>query len=157
MTGNTWFYLVRGEAVGPVSDQVIGHLAAAGHLFAESLVWTDTFDRWVELGDTRISDGAAAAPAGFSQEPPDRIADLLVSGGASTMARTAFYLGWASLLVVPAPVAVLAGTAALREIRLVRTRTGRNVGGSSRAWFGITGGVLGTLVLVWLVTAAALG
>ena len=156
MTGGTWFYLKGGEAVGPVSDQVISHMTAAGHLFSESLLWTDAFDRWVALGDTQFSDGAAAAPVGFSQEPPGRFADLLVSGEASTMARTAFYLGWASLLVVPAPVALLAGAAALRDIRLVRTRSGRTVGGSGRAWFGIAGGMLGTLVLVWLITAAAL-
>jgi hypothetical protein len=156
MTGGNWFYLKGGEAVGPVSDQVINHLASAGHLFAESLVWTDSFDRWVALGDTQISDGAAVAPVGFSQEPPGRIAGLLVSGEASTMARIAFYLGWASLLVVPAPVALLAGTAALRDIRLVRTRSGRTVEGSGRAWFGIAGGMLGTLVLAWLITAFAL-
>lgn len=156
MTAGTWFYLKGGEAAGPVSDQVISHMAAAGHLFSESLVWTDAFDRWVALGDTQISDSAAAAPVGFSQEPPGRIAGLLVSGKASTMARTAFYLGWASLLVVPAPVALLAGTAAIRDIRLVRTRSGRTVEGSGKAWFGIAGGMLGTLVLVWLITAFAL-
>lgn len=156
MAGGSWFYLVDGEAVGPVSDRVMGNLSAAGHIFAESLIWADGYTRWVPLVESDLPVRARPAPPGFTQAPPGRIAVMMATGSPSRMAGVAFLLGWASILILPAPMALVAGAVALRDIRVVEARSGRLAKGSGRAWFGIVVGTIGTLVLAWAITAAAL-
>ena len=70
---------------------------------------------------------------------PDQTLHWLLPVGRSWQSVLAGYLGLAALLIWPlGPVAIVLGVLALR-----RARTGGH--GSGRAWFGIVGGVLGSV------------
>jgi len=75
----------------------------------------------------------------------------------SDWATAAGYLGLLSVFIIPAPLAVAAGIAGLRDIRRARQRTGRRLSGRGRAVFGIVLGSVFTVVLVWGIAALALG
>ncbi|HSR44641.1 MAG TPA: DUF4339 domain-containing protein [Acidimicrobiia bacterium] len=155
MTERTWFYLVGSGPVGPVAEPVVRRLASAGHLFTESFVWTDGMAAWTPLGEVDAFEGLARpAPQGHVPPSPDRFADL--PAGRSRWAGVAANLGWLSVLLLPAPLAVAAGVTALREILGSEARVGRRLGGTPQAVFGITMGTVFTAVLVWAITAAAL-
>jgi hypothetical protein len=75
----------------------------------------------------------------------------------SDWATAAGYLGLLSVLIIPAPLALAAGIAGLRDIRRARERTGRSLSGRGRAVFGIALGSVFTVVLMWGIAALALG
>ncbi len=157
MTGRVWFYLEGRERLGPVSDEGLRALAASGRLYAESFVWTDGLDRWTRLADTSRFDGyAPSAPLGEVPPAPDRFAQLLLPSGRSPWAVASGYLAAFSVLGIPAPLAVAAGVAGLRDIRRVTRTTGRRPPGTARCVAGILAGSAFTLVLLWLVVATAL-
>lgn len=67
----------------------------------------------------------------------------------SWVAIVAGYLGLFALVIIPAPLALVAGVAAL-----VHLRRRPELGGRGRAWFGAVAGGLGTGVLVVALLAA---
>lgn len=73
---------------------------------------------------------------------------LMPGSDLSGWAIAAGYLGLISLVMIPAPIAILCGIVAIREIN--REPAKRGLG---RAWFGIVMGVLGTIALVCGVVA----
>jgi predicted acyltransferase len=75
---------------------------------------------------------------------------MLLPVGRSGYAIAAGYLGLFSLLIVPAPFAVLFGILAIRHIRRNSTKHGMG-----RAVFGVVMGVLGTAVLVFILVSSA--
>ena len=141
----TWFYY-DGSRVGPLAESVVADMAAAGLLHAGSLVWSEGFEDWKLLGEVGTF---APPPAPPDYEPPRAAARLVVPARGWT--RAARWLGLLSVLVIPAPLAVVAGVRALRE--------GHRSGASDRRWaiFGIVMGAVFSAVLVWLIVAAALG
>lgn len=101
-----------------------------------------------------------ASESGWSdpldEQPPERppgdsaVVRALVPVGRSGWAIAAGYLGLLAVLLVPAPLAVLAGVLAVRDIRRHPRKHGL-----VRAGFGIVAGLLGTLFLaLWLVDLA---
>jgi hypothetical protein len=84
---------------------------------------------------------SAAPPA----DPPS-LERWILPTGRSGWAIAAGYLGLLALVVVPAPIALLVGIVALRDL-------GRrpHLGGRGRAWFGTVAGALGTIALVALL------
>ncbi len=61
-----WFYLIGSQQVGPVTQQQLLQLSAAGQITPETLVWRDGFDNWVAYSDARVgSPTAAQRNAGF--------------------------------------------------------------------------------------------
>ena len=83
--------------------------------------------------------------------PPARLGDdagvrWLLPVGRSGWAIAAGYLGLFAFLILPAPLALLAGILAVRDIR---RRPG--IHGMGRAIFGIVIGALGTTVLVLVI------
>ena len=76
---------------------------------------------------------------------------LLLPVGRSVLAIIAGYLELFSVLLIPAPVALLVGILALRDMRRNPTKHGMG-----RAIFGIVMGALGTLVLLLFVVSLAL-
>lgn len=88
----------------------------------------------------------------FSEEHPyistptsDAAMRLLLPMGRSGWALAAGYLGLFSILLLPAPFAVVTGILAIRDIR---QHTDKH--GMGRAIFGIIAGVLGTIALLAL-------
>ena len=61
----------------------------------------------------------------------------------SKLAIAAGYLAFFALLIFPAPIALVVGILALRDIKKHPGEWGKG-----RAWFGIVLGALGTLVLI---------
>lgn len=92
-----------------------------------------------------------AAPPQYAALPPwstapparDRSIEALLPVNRSGLAIAAGYAGLFAVLLVFAPVALLLGVLALRDLSHKPT-----VGGRGRAWFGVVAGGLGTLALV---------
>lgn len=74
---------------------------------------------------------------------------MLIPVGRSGWAIAAGYLGLFSFLILPAPIALITGILAIRDIRSHPDRHGMG-----RAIFGIVMGVLGTGFLIVSVIAA---
>ena len=72
---------------------------------------------------------------------------LLLPVGRSGWAIAAGYLGLFSLLILPAPLALIIGIIAVVDIRR-STRTDRPKHGLGRAWFGIVMGALGSILFL---------
>ena len=77
---------------------------------------------------------------------------LLLPVGRSGWAIAAGYLGLFSLLVCPAPAALIVGIIALMDIKKNPKKHGLG-----RAWFGIIMGGLGTALLLFILLAGLLG
>ncbi len=67
----------------------------------------------------------------------------------SGLAIAAGYVGLFAILILPAPVALLLGLLALRDIKKNPKKLGKG-----RAWFGIITGAFGTLIIVYAVIMA---
>ena len=78
---------------------------------------------------------------------------LLIPVGRSGWAIAAGYLGLFSLLVVPAPLALIVSLIAMRDIRKSKG-TDRVKHGMGRAIFGLIMGILGTIVILMMVYSA---
>lgn len=157
MAPGTWLFISGGETAGPVSEAALRGLVDSGFLDAGSLVWTQGLEEWTPLGRVPGFESTASDPAiGRDPESTNRFALMALPGEQSRRATAAFYLGWLSLLVFPAPLAVAASIGALHELREVRLRTGREASGRPKAIFGLIAGSIGTLVLAWVVATAAL-
>ncbi len=90
-------------------------------------------------GDLTPPGGGAAE---LAQEPSAGLRFVLPVGR-SALSIIAGYLGIAALLLYPAPLALIFGWLALRELK-----TNPRLHGRGRAWFGIVMGILGTLGLI---------
>lgn len=100
--------------------------------------------------------GRCGQPMAGFQPPPasERIEDnfwarMALPVGRSGLAIVAGYFGLLSLLLVPAPFAILFGWLALRDLKVHPGMLGKG-----RAIFAIVMGVLGTGGLVYVITAA---
>lgn len=91
---------------------------------------------------------AAVRPAATDD---DAVVKWLLPVGRSGFAMAAGYLALFSVLVVPAPLALLFGVLALRDIKKHPEKSGRG-----RAWFGIVFGGLFTILLVVLLVGTAM-
>ncbi len=90
---------------------------------------------------------------------PTKLADsaamrMLLPVGRSGWAIAAGYLGLFSLVVLPAPLAVIVSIVAIRDIRKSRT-TANPKHGMGRAIFGLIVGGLGTAFLISMLVAGA--
>ncbi|MDH5371591.1 MAG: DUF4339 domain-containing protein [Acidimicrobiia bacterium] len=158
MSDRTWLYLAGQDSVGPIDEQALIQMAATGHLFLESYVWTDGLPAWTRLGEVEAFSGVARpAPPDRRPDPPDRFTHRLLPVDRSGWAAAAGYLGLLSVLVIPAPLALAVGVVGVRDIRRSEERTGRRLSGMESAVFGIVAGVIFTGVLVWGIAAMALG
>lgn len=90
--------------------------------------------------------GAPRVPA--AGEEADSALRYVLPVGRSGWAIAAGYLGLFSILLLPAPLALLCGLQALRELRREPGLLGRG-----RAWLGVIAGGLGTLGLAAVLVA----
>ena len=84
---------------------------------------------------------AHVAPASPAQR--DRSIEMLLPVNRSGLAIAAGYAGLFAILLVFAPIALVLGVLALRELSTKPT-----VGGRGRAWFGVVAGAFGTFGLL---------
>jgi hypothetical protein len=83
----------------------------------------------------------------------DTVAErMLLPVGRSGWAIAAGYLGLFSLIVLPAPIALIISIIAIRDIRKSRTAA-HPKHGMGRAIFGLIMGILGTAILVVIICA----
>lgn len=73
---------------------------------------------------------------------------ILLPVGRSGLAIAAGYAALFAILIFPAPLALLLGVLAIRDLRKHPTKHGMG-----RAVFGVVMGALGTAVLLWLLLA----
>lgn len=145
-----WHVRADGQPLGPLSEEVLLAWARAGRLKAVDLVWRSGMPQWLPASETPEIASAMrlqtpAAPASISDDPMMR---ALLPVGRSGWAIAAGYLGLFSLLMLPAPLAILCGIFAVRDIRRYPRKHGMG-----RAVFGIVMGILGTAGFVLLYFA----
>jgi hypothetical protein len=86
----------------------------------------------------------------MASSEPDMAMKILLPVGRSISAIAAGYLGLFSLLILPAPFAILMGVLGLREIK-----KNPKLGGRGRAIFGIAMGVFGILFIPAIILVSA--
>ncbi|HSS52464.1 MAG TPA: GYF domain-containing protein [Thermoanaerobaculia bacterium] len=159
-----WYYR-RGEAqMGPVSWEDLVNTARAGGLGSGDLVWTDGMAQWQAAatipgllpgplpGQLPVQAPVAmpAARPVYAGPPRPSAGDdpmmrMLLPVGRSGWAIAAGYLGLLSVLGIFAPISLVVGIVAVRDIQKHPEKHGLG-----RAWFGIVMGVLGSIALVVL-------
>jgi hypothetical protein len=161
-----WYYVQGGQQQGPVSIEALRELAADGRLKANEIVWTEGMPNWQPAGQVSglmLSVAGPpplppmavgyASPAPYAQAPSlgdDPAARWLLPVGRSGWAIAAGYLGLLSLVVVPAPLALICSIIAIRDIRRHPDRHGMG-----RAIFGLVMGIVFTAILVFAVAMSA--
>ncbi|MEQ9410977.1 MAG: GYF domain-containing protein [Fuerstiella sp.] len=82
-----WYYAKGGNKLGPVSGSEIQMWLSSGRLNAEDLVWNESFDNWLPVGDLPQFAGAAGSRkgSGISEQPPAGFWEIFM--GTSAAAR----------------------------------------------------------------------
>jgi hypothetical protein len=83
----------------------------------------------------------------YQDDASDETLGYLIPIHATLLSVIAGYLGIFSVLVLPAPIALIMGIVALRDIKKRQSR-GEKIGGKGRAIFAIAAGGLITLIYV---------
>jgi len=145
--------------LGPFEDHQILTALREGLYSLEDLAWRDGMDHWQPL---RILFPAAHLPPPFPPQTPPPAARhlgddagirLLLPVGRSGWAIAAGYLGLFSLVLLPAPIALLVSIIAIRDIRGSKS-SDHPKHGMGRAIFGLIMGILGTAVLLLFLLKA---
>lgn len=164
-----WHYVDSSEkpdkAVGPVGDEQIIDMVRGGALNHTSLVWRKGMAEWTTLAQIpQLASHLAAPPTQPGalddrqwSDSDQRIGDnlgirMLIPVGRSGWAIASGYLGLFSVLIVPAPLALITGLIAIWDIRTHEHRHG-----FGRAIFGIIAGAAGTIAMLVFGVGAALG
>ncbi len=155
-----WYYR-RGEAQwGPVSWEELVGAGRTGGLASGDLVWTEGMAQWQAaatipgLLPQPVPGAALPLPPPYAGPPArpalgdDPMMRMLLPVGRSGWALAAGYLGLLSVLGIFAPVALIVGIVAVRDIQQHPEKHGLG-----RAWFGIVMGVLGSLALAFAIAA----
>jgi len=145
--------------MGPVSWEELVGAARAGGLGTGDLVWTDGMAQWQPAASIpgllpeqmpgamppmRPAYAGPARPAAGD----DPMMRMLLPVGRSGWAIAAGYLGLLSFLGIFAPVALIVGIVAVRDIQKHPEKHGLG-----RAWFGIVMGALGSIALVVIIAS----
>jgi hypothetical protein len=165
MSERAWYYLRQGERLGPVGTEALRQVIASGQLTSNELVWSEGMSQWApahSVGDLWAGGPPPPPPlppmqyygAGPYAAPPPMGNDagmrMLLPVGRSGWAIAAGYLGLFSVLMIPAPFALLCAIMGIRSIR-----RDKNVHGMGRAIFGLIMGLVGTIGLIVMLVAMA--
>ncbi|HET6266424.1 MAG TPA: GYF domain-containing protein [Acidobacteriota bacterium] len=151
-----WFYTVGSKQVGPVEWKQLLDLASEGRLQGEDLVWSEGMASWQAASSVTglftvppLSQHLPAPPlpppplpAAAQQKKPedDPALRMILPIGRSGWAIAAGYLGLFSILLVPAPFAIITGILAIKDIKQNPEKHGMG-----RAIFGI---IMGSVVVL---------
>ena len=141
---------------------------SSGQFTREDWVWQEGMAEWRPLFEVLAvsappplpgqppplfqTDRPRPGPAPSPAAEPDFAMRMLLPVGRSTWAIIAGYLGLFGLVIVPAPLALIASILAIRDIQKSK-KTGQRKHGMGRAIFGLVVGIAGTLILIALVVA----
>ena len=145
------------QRLGPFDDSEVLADLRAHKYSADDLGWRDGMADWKPLRDLYPDEPLpppipppALAPTPQAQRLGDDAAmRLLLPVGRSAWAIAAGYLGLFSLIVLPAPIALVVSIIALWDIRRSKSSP-HPKHGMGRAIFGLIMGALGTLVILFL-------
>ncbi|GAA5119756.1 DUF4190 domain-containing protein [Luteolibacter yonseiensis] len=141
-----WYYGEGGRRFGPVSEQDLGSLIAAGRVRVETMIWCEGMEECRSLA--RVS-----AEGGLEVLPPSMGYELLRPGTRSGWAVASLVfgiLGLVSCMLFLGIPAVVCGHVALQQIRNSRGR----IVGEDTAHGGLLYGYLCVVILFCLMTAA---
>ena len=150
-----FYYRRADQQFGPMQWETLVGTARSGGLHSTDLVWADGWSSWQTAGAVPgLLPPAPPLPrAPLAQAKPlgaDPVMRALLPVGRSGWAIAAGYLGLFAFLVVPAPLALLTGLLAVRDIKKHPEKHGMG-----RAGFGIIIGTLGTGLLIFLLISRA--
>lgn len=137
----------KDERVGPFEDAEIRASLASGKYSPDDLAWRDGMLEWVPVH--------TLFPTAIAQPPPlpvkPEIGDdlgmrMLLPVGRSGWAIAAGYLGLFSIIILPAPIAIIVSLIAIRDIRKSKDSP-HPKHGMGRAIFGLVMGLIGTCVI----------
>ncbi|HZL37906.1 MAG TPA: DUF4339 domain-containing protein [Tepidisphaeraceae bacterium] len=176
MNDTQWHYAQNNAQRGPVSIDHLKQMAASGQLRPADLVWQAGMAQWSPAGSVAglftgpplpppmIAPppvGVAPATIGYyaaapvAWGPPNLGADagmrMLLPVGRSGWAIAAGYLGLLSLLLVPAPFALICSIIAIVDMKRHPEKHGMG-----RVVFGLIMGSLGTIALCFALFFAGL-
>ncbi len=141
------FYISRnGQQFGPYTAPQAQGGVASGHLFPQDLACPAGGTAWQPLFTL-----LPLPPAGSANDPGQNAGmRMILPVGRSGWAIAAGYLGLFGLIIVPAPLALIASLIAIADIRKHRNDPNPKHG-MGRAVFGLIVGVLGTALLLFIV------
>jgi len=144
------FLVRRGrEQFGPYPFLDLHRHALAGHFLPTDVAWCPGMPAWELLPQVLHRRGVVLPPPPKPQT--DESLKWVLPIGRSGLAIAAGYLGIFSILFFPAPIALVVGILALRDLKKNPTK-----GGIGRAWLGVIAGALGTIALIVGLVALAL-
>src|ERR1700704_1625281 len=146
------------QRLGPFDDSEVLAGLRDHKYFADDLGWREGMAEWKPLRDL-YPDEPLPPPIPPPPSPPplppapQRLGDdaamrMLLPVGRSGWAIAAGYLGLLSLIVLPAPAALLASIVAIWDIRRSQASP-RPKHGMGRAIFGLVMGILGTAIILF--------
>jgi hypothetical protein len=166
-----WYYAQSGRQFGPFSESEMLARISRGEIQRTDLAWFAGLPQWQPAGQIRVLFPAPvppplppsyasipyATPFNLSYPPPrdlgqDPTMRLLLPVGRSPLAIIAGYLGLFSVLLIPAPVALAVSIFAILDIKKHPKKHGMG-----RAIFGLVMGILGSLLLIFVLITLALG
>ena len=157
-----WHFAVNSESTGPVSVEDIASRIQRRQLGPTTLVWRTGMGEWAPLvqmpelsrflREPPTSPTGPIAHAGMAPIGESSGMRMLLPVGRSGWAIAAGYLGLFSVLLVPAPLALILGIGAVIHIR-----GSKHLHGMGRAVFAIIAGGLGSVGLLWMLIVLALG
>ena len=144
----------NGHHLGSFPEHEIREGVATGRFYYQDLVWAEGLPAWEPLG-YRL--GLAMPQAGPASPPLEANLGMrmLLPVGRSMWAIAAGYLGLFSLLMFPAPFAVIVSMIAIVDIRKSEHSPRGPKYGMGRAIFGLVAGLAGSVGLLFFLATMA--
>lgn len=143
-------FLVRrgNDQFGPYPVAQFLHYARAGNFAPGDIAWSAGMTGWEPVADVVARHGVTLPASPPPASSTDESLKWVLPVGRSGLAIAAGYLGLFSVLFLPAPVALVVGILAVRDLK---KNPGK--GGLGRAWFGIIMGAIFSAFLAFSILA----
>jgi hypothetical protein len=141
-------FLVRrgGEQFGPYPFADLQRYALEGRFRPTDVTWSAGMAAWEPISLVLQRRGVSLPPPTHGET--NESLKWVLPVGRSALAIAAGYLGLFSVLLLPAPLALVFGILALKDLKKNPAKLG-----AGRAWFGVIAGGLGSLGLIFMLVA----